>query len=145
MAGSRIVCGAGVIAYVNGQVFAKATDFEWTSLTPRKRVRGVDILLPLELIPVSVEVSFRCSMVKISGDGGNQAAGIVAQQAHLSREKYFTFALVDRRSGTTLFSSNYNACEAETWRVGAKGTLIGSVSCCGLLWTGEASDATPAQ
>lgn len=140
----RSVVGAHVLLYVNGQPFGRVVKFRWTSMTPRKELAVIDILFPVELLPTVSRVSWEMQVVRTMADGGAQGAGLVASQAHLSREKYCTLLLVDRRTDTVLFKSDYNSTDVESWDVTPKNLMLGSVSGKGILWTNETAGAKPA-
>lgn len=144
MARSRLIGAPQVLIYVNGKPFGKCTSLRWTSITPHKEQRSVDVLFPLEMIPTATSVAFELGVLRLVADGGMQAAGIVPQQQHLEREKYFTVQVVERKSGTTLFLAALCVCDSEVWGVPTKGLLAGTVACKGITWTNEAADAVPA-
>lgn len=133
----KIVVAAKVLVYVNGKLFGRCTSFSWTSSTPRKKIRTIDIQHPVELAATTVDITWTLGALRTIGDGGLQGAGIVAQQSDLSREKYFTIQLVERTSGLTLFRSDLNNTDGESWGVTAKGLLAGSAQGSGILWVNE--------
>lgn len=140
----RSVVGAHVLLYVNGQPFGRVVKFRWTSITPRKKSRVIDILFPVELIPLATEVGWEMQVIRTMADGGAQGAGLAVQQQHLSKEKYCTLLLVDRRTDTTLFKSDYNNADMESWEVTPKNLMLGSIAGSGIIWTNETVGAQPA-
>jgi hypothetical protein len=143
MSRSRLIGAPQVVVFINGQPFGKCTSFQWTSLTPHVEEETVDVMFPVELKPVRTKVAFQMGVLRLIADGGMQAAGLVPQQQHLSRERYFTVQLIERKTGTTLFSSTMNVVDSESWSVRPKGLLEGTVVCKGVTWVNEAGDATP--
>jgi hypothetical protein len=135
----KIVVAAKILVYVNGKLFGRCTSFSWTSSTPRKKLRVIDIQVAVELMSTTIDVTWTMGVLRTVGDGGLQGAGVVAQQSELSREKYFTIQLVERTSGLTIFRSDLNNTDAEQWHVNAKGLLEGQASGSGITWVNEAS------
>jgi hypothetical protein len=137
MSRPKIVVAAKILVYVNGKLFGRCTSFAWTSNTPRKKIRTIDIQNPVELAATSVDVVWSLGVIRTIGDGGLQGAGLAALQSQLSREKYFTLQLTERTSGLTLFRSDYNNTDTETWQVTAKGLLLGTAGGSGIQWVNE--------
>lgn len=135
----KIAVAAAVLVYLNGKLFGRCTSFSWTSATPHREVRVIDTQHPIELASTTVSLKWNMGVLRTVGDGGLQGAGVVAQQTDLSREKYFTIQLVERRSGLTLFRSDLCNTDTEAWSVTAKGSLAGNASGSGILWVNEAS------
>jgi hypothetical protein len=133
----KIVVAAKILVYINGKLFGRCTSFSWSSMTPRKKIRTIDIQHPVELAATTVDIGWQMGVLRTIGDGGLQGAGVVAQQSDLSREKYFTIQLVERTSGLTLFRSDLNNTDAEQWGVTAKGLLSGTANGSGILWVNE--------
>ncbi len=132
-----LIVAAKILVYVNGKLFGRCASFNWTSATPRKKLHCIDIPHPVELAATTVETSWNMGVLRTVGDGGLQGAGVVAQQTELSREKYFTLQLVERTSGLTIFRSDYNQTDSESWTVTAKGLLAGQASGTSILWVNE--------
>lgn len=134
----KLVVAAKVLVYVNGKLFGRCTNFQWTSATPRKKIRTVDIVHPVELAATTVDVTWTMGVLRVSGDGGLQGAGVVAQQTELSREKYFTLVLVERSTGLTLFKADLCETDSESWTIAAKDRMLGQVNGSGIVWVNEA-------
>lgn len=134
-----IITAAKILVYVNGQLFGRCISFSWKSNTPRKKIRTIDIQNPVELAATTADVDWTIGVLRTTGDGGLQGAGVVAQQSDLSREQYFTIQLVERSSGFTLFRADYCQTDAEQWTVTAKGKLAGTASGSGISWANEAA------
>lgn len=133
------VVGPNVIVYINGRVYGQVEAFEWDSATPKKPIYGIDSCDPFELAPTTTACRATLSAIRTHGDGGFQGAGIVAQFADISREKYFTFVIIDRVTKTTLFEAALCSSTSEKWRVAAKAIMKGTLSFEGITWVNEAS------
>jgi hypothetical protein len=135
----KLVVAAKVLVYINGKLFGRCSSFQWTSLTPRKKIRTIDIQWPVELAATTTDVTWSMAVLRTIGDGGMQGAGVVAPQNVLSKEKYFTLLLVERTSNLTLFKADMCAVDSEGWSVNAKSLMAGQVSGSGIIWVNEAS------
>jgi hypothetical protein len=139
MSRPKIVSAPRILVYVNGKLFGRCTSFSWTSSTPRKKIRTIDIPNPVELAATTVDVTWNLGALRTVGDGGLQGVGIAPQQTDLSLEKYFTLQLIERTSGLTIFRSDLCNTDAETWSVTAKGLLAGAANGSGIIWSNESS------
>lgn len=134
-----ILTSARVLVYVNGRRFGRCTSFTWSSQTQHREVETVDLEFPVELATARAKLSWQMGVVRTTGDGGAQGAGMVPQQTALSREKYFTLQLVDRASGYTLFKCSMCVTNSEQWTIRAPGVVAGQVSGAGITWSNESS------
>lgn len=135
----KLVVAAKVLMYVNGKLYAKATSFQWSSATPRRKIRTIDIPVPVELAATTTDVTWTIGCLRIIGDGGLQGSGVVAQQTDISLEKYFSLLLVERTSGLTIFKSDYNNVDSEAWQLASKTVMSGTVSGSGISWVNESA------
>ena len=133
-----VLSGARVLAYVNGKLLGRVTSFSWSSSTPRKSIRCVDIATPVELAATTVETTWQMGVVRSMGDGGMQGAGIVANQVNVIREKYFTLLLIERLSQLPVFQADLCQTDGEQWSITPKGLMAGTVSGKSITWTNEA-------
>lgn len=135
----KIVVGAKVLVYVNGKLLGRCTSFSWNSVTPNKKIRTVDIQWPVELATTTTEVNWTMGVLRTIGDGGLQGAGLVAPQAVLSKQKYFTLLLLERTSNMTLFRADMCVVDSENWTVTAKEKMAGTCSGSAIIWVNETS------
>lgn len=133
---TRLVA-ARLICYINSEKFAKVTEFSWTVETTHREIEGIDSDLPYELAPTRTRVKGQLGLIRLENDGGIQGVGMAPPENLLSRQKYFTIALVDRKTDTVVFRSDYCSVDMEQWSVNARGELRGSVSFKGLTWSNE--------
>ncbi len=135
-----LVTGAKVLCYVNGKLFGRVSSFSWSSSTPRKKIRVVDIPHPVELAATTTEITWQMGVFRSVGDGGMQGAGMIAaQQTAVMREKYFTILLLERSSNLVLFKADFCNADSENWAINAKAIMVGNVAGSGIVWGNEAS------
>lgn len=142
MADSKIVTGARVVVYVNGNLFGRVDSFRWAYNTPKKEIRGIDVPYALEFAPTTQEIVATISIYKLAADGGAQGAGMSAEFVSISQEKYFTIQLVERVTDTTIFRSDFCSVQNENWEVSARGLLKGTVTFKGINIGNEVSTGT---
>ena len=131
------LAGAHVVVYLNGRQYACVSGFSWNSSTPKKKIYGIDSMLPSELAPTTASITGQLQLYRLIGDGGIQGPGMAANFEAASREKYFTLQLIERRSDTCIFSAQYCSVESESWQAPAKGLITGTMSFSALSWTNE--------
>lgn len=136
-----VISGAHVECYVNGRLVGRVTSFQMNSSTPYKSARGIDVMHTLEKIVTTTDISFSLGLVRTMGDGGAQGAGITSAPEDISLMKYFTVLLKERRTDLPVFKADLCVCTAENWSVDAKGRMTGSVSCEGITWSNETTNA----
>lgn len=135
----RLVTGAKVLVYVNGKLFGRCAGFSWTSMTPRRKIRVIDVPFPVELAATGSEVTWTMNVLRTIGDGGMQGAGVLVPPAQVISEKYFTLQLVERTTGLTLFKSDFNNSDSESWQILPKMIMQGQIQGSGIVWVNEAS------
>ena len=136
--GSKLVHGARVNCYINGQKAGTVVSFQFSSDTPHREARGIDSLLPFELIQQASSIKGTIGLLRQAGGGGAQGLGAGVKSFKLTREKYFTLALIDRGTGFMLFRADYCCINNEAWQLATKQFMTGTVNFSGLLWDNEA-------
>jgi hypothetical protein len=136
---SRLAAGAKVILYVNGKPYAPVVSFRWDSTTVPHPIMGLDSGEPYELAPATTKITGNLMILRQIGDGGIEGAGLVPNFGDLPRGKYFTLALVDRVTDTTMFQASKCWIVSQSWDVPSKGLVTGSVSFEAIDWNNEAS------
>lgn len=139
MSRSRIITGARVLVYVNGKPFAQVTHFRWDSATPPKKIMGVDSGEPVELAPTTTMISGNMGLLRLSGDGGLEGAGIIPEFSEVPRGKYFSLALIDRATDTQIFRADRCWCASQSWDIPSKGMVTGQMTFEALGWNNEAT------
>ena len=136
------VTGAHAALYINGRPFGRVTDFQWNYSTPKRELRGIDVVEPVELAVTSGSISCTFSLLRRIADGGAEGAGMAALMENLPREKYFTVMLLERTTDTVLFRADFASVTSQSWSVPARGRVTGSISFSCLSWNNE---VTPLQ
>lgn len=131
--------GARLICKINGVVVGQVIDFSFTSSTGVAAKRGIDIVIPQELAPTAVSVSGSISLLRTIGDGGAQGVGLVPSQIDAHKGKYVTLLLVERTTNTAVFKCDYALINAESWNIGPRKLMVGSIGFEGITWTNEAA------
>lgn len=137
MARAMTIVGAQVLCYINGVRFGRVTNFIWRSMTPRKAIYGLDSVDPTELAPTVTRCSGTIGMIRTTGDGGAEGAGMAAPFEDLPREKYFTVQLVDRATDRVLFQAQKCSVISQSWTVAMKTSVIGSIEFEAIDWSNE--------
>lgn len=139
MARSFVLTGAKLGIYVNGRRYALAMDFSWESDSPKKALHVVDQLEAFELTPGPVRVSGTMNVIRQSGDGGAEGAGIVAPLKDISKERYFSLTVIELDTDITIFSAQRCSLVRQAWQVGARGLLRGTLTWEAIEFINEAS------
>lgn len=141
MAKSHVLTGAKVALYVNGKAYAKVTGFRWTSTTPKRAIYGVDSVDPFELAPTITKCVGTLSVVRLSGDGGAEGAGLTAPYDMLPNEKYCSIVLLEPHSDLILFEARQCSVIAQSWDAPSRGIMTGSIEFEALSWNNEVRPA----
>lgn len=139
---SLITVGAGVVCYINAKPCGKVISFNYTADSPRRFIQTVDTLIPYEAVPGPTQVMGQLRMYRIRSDGGAEGLGLIGPQvlengeSGIANEKYFTIAIIDRISDTTLFQSNYCSVINQNWGI-ERGHVIGTIGFRALMFNNE--------
>lgn len=137
---SRIVAGPHVICLINGTPYAQVMSAEWDSQTPKKPIYGIDSVEPFELAVTTSHVEGTLEMYRITGSGGLQGAGVIANFRDLPKEKYFILQFVDRRNDSILFECRQCSANSERWKIMSKALMTGSLRFVGIGWDNESTN-----
>lgn len=137
MARARVVVGAHINCYINGQPYGRVIGFTFRSQTPRRALYGIDSMDPFELAVTQTKVGGTMRIVRTVGDGGAEGAGITANFDDLPREKYFTVQLVERGSDTVIFQAELCSVVSQVWDVPSKGIVTGTIDFEAISWNNE--------
>lgn len=137
MAKSHVLSGAKVKLYINERPFGQATSFRWSSNTPKKALRGIDVLEPVELAVTGYQCTGSVSVIRLSNDGGAEGAGVITPYPELSREKYFSLTLIERHTDLVIFRANRCSLLSQSWEIPVRGIVTGNFSFEALEWTNE--------
>jgi hypothetical protein len=106
MARPRLINGARILVYINNVPYGRCAGISWTSITPHKAARGVDVPYVLEQMPTTYAVTGSMQIYRMIGDGGAEGSGIQAPQPLQSKEKYSTLILTERDTDTVILQIN---------------------------------------
>lgn len=128
MARSQIVTAPKVKLYINGKLFGRVTGFNWTSETPRSSKYGLDSMQPYEIAPTITRGSGTMNVLRLSGDGGAEGAGVVAPLPEISAEKYFSVTLIEIGTEFTIFQARRCSLTSQSWNIAVRSVVAGSFS-----------------
>lgn len=134
---AKVVVGAHVTCYINGQPYGRASQFSFRSMTPRKAIYGLDSMDPYELAPTTTKVTGTLRIYRTVGDGGAEGGGLTVPYEDLPREKYFTVQLIDRGSDKVLFQAELCSVVSQSWDVPMKGVVSGTLEFEAISWSNE--------
>lgn len=141
MAPPKLVVGARVVLYVNGQMFGQVSGFQWSSTVVQKPIFALDSSSAYELVPTQARVVGSIQVYKVLGDGGAQGQAMTTQFQDVVRQRYFTLALVERTVGVILFEAGRCAFAGESWNAPVRGFVTGSINFEALEWENEVPSA----
>jgi len=133
----KVLRGADIKVYINGQPIGVATAVRWEASDGRHAIYGIDQYTPFELAPGQTEIKGTVELVRLRIDGGLEGRGIHAPESKIMLEKYFALALVDRSTDTAILVVDNAAVNQQSWQVMAKGEVTGSFTFEGIGWTNE--------
>lgn len=134
---SHLTTGAKVAVYVNGKRFGRVTAFSWNSETPKRAIYGVDSTEPYELATTTSRVTGSISILKLSGDGGVEGAGMNVPFPDLANANYFSLSLVEIGTNVIIFEARQCAATSQSWSVQTRSYVTGSVNFEAIGWDGE--------
>ena len=79
----------------------------------------------------------KIGLFRTVGDGGIEGSGFTANYEQLSREKYFSLALIERTSDTVIFRADYCSVISQDWDASERSILRGSLEFEALDWSNE--------
>lgn len=126
-ADQKIITGAHVILFVNGERFGSVYSFALNIGTPSKKIGGIDVPGWVELATTMETCSGTMGVYRLIGDGGAEGAGLVPVSEQLPRGKYFSMQLIERTSDTTVFSTQYARVEDQKWAFEPKSMTRGNI------------------
>lgn len=138
---SDLLVSSHIFIYINGVPFGRVASFNFEKATPRKAINVIDTPDNVEMIQTAYNVSGNMTIYKLHADGGIEAAGMVACQEDLTRERYFSILIIDRVTDTVIFESRQCSVEKQSWSLG-RGLIMGQISFSSLSGSGDADPST---
>lgn len=131
------VVASHILCFVNGRLYGQVTAISWSQATPRIERRGIDSGRIQEMSASGTWIEGEVRLLRVHGDGGLEARGVVAPDLQVNKEQYFSLLLVNRRTGTRLLQCDNCSVERQSWSAVAKGRMEGSFSFKGIDVTPE--------
>jgi hypothetical protein len=138
MARSNLVTTPHAVCYINSLPFARCCGLNYEILTPRREIRGVDILQAVEIVPIGASVHGTIQLYRLHQDGGPEAAGLVATFEKLTKEKYFSLMVKDRLTDTILIQVDRCVTISQSWSIVPKSYVTGTVTWTGFQYSNDA-------
>lgn len=137
MARTKVITSPSLKLYVNGAPFGNVLSFDFTITSQSILKPELDNMEPAELAPTSYIVFGRMGLYRLHGDGGLEGAGLSANAIDLPRQKYVTFALIDRVTDQMVFRCDKVWVDSQNWSVGLKGVVRGTLAFKGIGYQNE--------
>ena len=137
MSRPRILNGARIAVYFNNRPYGRCSSVAFSTSTPHKPARGVDIPYIAEQMPTTYSVNGTLSVYRMIADGGAEGAGIQAPMDMQVREKYGTLILVERDTGTTVLRIDHVTIDSQSWTFASKSIVAGNINFTGIVFTNE--------
>src|ERR1035437_124794 len=106
MAISNLVTSPHVIVLINSIPFARCSGLHYEIGSSHKELRGIDTLLPVELVPVGLSLHGTMQIFRLHQDGGIEAAGLIATWRKFTKSKYFSVLVLDRSTDSVLLQAD---------------------------------------
>jgi len=125
MAAPRVLRGADVLVYINGQKYTQVREVRYAMDYGEYEIYGVDDPFPQEIAPGG-RISYRGSVsgLKLRADGGLQGAGIRGIITSVLETPYISLRIKDRATGEDLVYSTKTKVSNESWSVPSKGIVV---------------------
>lgn len=137
MSRARTLVSAGVVLHVNNKPFGRVTNFRFNSAVAHDAIYVIDALDPVELAPARTKVNGTIGIIRTSGDGGAEGAGLTTDYENLPREKYFSLCLIDVQTDKVVFRADYCSVVNQSWDMAARDIIKGTVEFEALDWSNE--------
>jgi hypothetical protein len=134
---SNLVTSPHCVVYINSVPFARTCGLTYDVMSPRKELRGVDVLEPVELVPTSLAIHGTFQVYRLHQDGGLEAAGLIATWKKMTKERYASLMVLDRSTDTVLLQVDKFCVNSQSWRVVPKSFVLGTVSWSGFSYSND--------
>lgn len=135
----KLLTGAGVVCYVNGEEYGVVSGASWQVTYNRKAIYAIDSPTAHELAPAIVTITGTLRVFRVMLDGGAEGFGYVTFPKDIFAEEYVTINLIDSKSDSVLFNSNKCSVMSQSWDVPAKGLVTGTITFQAIDWSNEAA------
>ena len=133
MASPKVLRGADIIIYINGQKYTKVRDVRYMIDHGEYEIYGVDDPFPQE-IASGGRISYRGSVngLKLRADGNLQGAKIRGIITNILETPYISLRVQDRVTKEDLIYSTKTKVSNESWSIPSKGIIVVSFNFIGL-------------
>jgi hypothetical protein len=139
MAKSLLIAAPQVFLCINGQKIGRVTSFKWSPVSNVNPIYGLDSNEPFELAPTTTSCTGSMDLLKYLGDGGAEGAGLTPPSPDIPSGRYFSFLLIEQITNSVIFRADYCAVTSQSWGVGTRGMVGGTVNFQALSWSNEVS------
>jgi hypothetical protein len=106
--------------------------------SPRRELHGIDVLEPIELIPVGLSLHGTLQIYRLKDDGGAEAAGLLPTWQRFTMGKYFSIHVIDRTTDGLLMQADNCEVISQSWSISPKAFVLGTVSFSGFGYSNNA-------
>jgi hypothetical protein len=110
----RVLRGADLQVYINGNLFGTCTAMRWQSGKGNHAIHCIDQMEPFEIAPSQVHVRGVIESIRLRRDGGFEGRGIIAPHRQVLLEKYFALAVVDRSTDTVIMAIDRTSADNQS-------------------------------
>lgn len=135
----KVISGATLKCYINGDFLGIVTGFRYTVRTSHIGLRGIDSNTVQEFAPSTYMVMGQAEVVRLRGSGGLEGAGIVSFSDTILLEKYLRIDLLDRVTDKVVFSAINAVVMEQNWQTAPKDLMRGSFAFEAADFTNEAA------
>jgi hypothetical protein len=132
MANQRVMVGAHIKLYINGNVYNEVQELSYIMDYGEEAIYGIDSVFPQEIKITKVSIQGSVSGVRVRGTNGLQGKNIRPEITQSHFAPYISIRITDRRSGEDIMFVPYARVSQEKLSVTAKGVVNASFSFIGL-------------
>lgn len=137
MSSRRVVTGASINCYVNGNLYGRVRSFSFNASTMHEAEYALDSSDPFELSAGRTKVSGKLGVWRTIGDAGAEGAHMATRFEDITKGKYFSLTLIDRTSDMVVFECRYAKVQNQSWTVQERGIMTGEIDFEGLDFSNE--------
>ena len=134
---NQLIVSANCVCYINNVPLARCSGLTYSVNSMHKETHCVDILEPAEMIPIALSCTGTIEIYRLHGDGGIEAAGLIATWDSLTKSKYFSLGVKDMFADIFILQVDKCVVDSQAWRILPKGHVTGSVFFKGLRYHNE--------
>ena len=132
MAISNLITSAHCVAYVNSVPLARCCGLTYDISSPRREIHGIDMLAPVELVPMGLSIKGTLQIYRLHDDGGSEAIGLIPTWAKATKGKYFSLMVLNRLTDGVILQTNRCEVLNQSWTVSPKSFVLGTITWSGI-------------